>query len=204
MLHDLGYIDFTEPFTRAAQPGHGRHDGSSDEQVARQPACDLSDELAIHGVDAVRLTMVFAGPPEDDIDWADVSPTGSGKFLARAWRLAGDVTSAPGTDPATGDAALRGDHAPLHRRDRLAGRGVPVQRRRRPDDGAGQRHPQGDRLRRGRHDPAVREAAEAVAIMLSLVAPYTAEEMWAAWATALRWRCAGWPVVDPALLVRRR
>ena len=34
----------------------------------------LSDELAEHGVDAVRLTMVFAGPPEDDIDWADVSP----------------------------------------------------------------------------------------------------------------------------------
>ena len=37
----------------------------------------LSDELAEHGVDAVRLTMVFAGPPEDDIDWADVSPPGS-------------------------------------------------------------------------------------------------------------------------------
>ena len=43
--------------------------------------------------------MVFAGPPEDDIDWADVSP---GRFAAsswqRAWRLAGDVTSAPGAD----------------------------------------------------------------------------------------------------------
>ena len=42
--------------------------------------------------------MVFAGPPEDDIDWADVSPAGSAKFLARAWRLAGDVTSAAGVD----------------------------------------------------------------------------------------------------------
>ena len=52
---------------------------------------DLGEELAAHGVDAVRLTMVFAGPPEDDIDWADVSPAGSGKFLARAWRLARDV-----------------------------------------------------------------------------------------------------------------
>ncbi len=31
------------------------------------------DELDAHGVDAVRLTMVFAGPPEDDVDWADVS-----------------------------------------------------------------------------------------------------------------------------------
>ena len=51
--------------------------------------------------------MAFAGPPEDDIDWADVSPAGSAKFLARAWRLAGDVTSAPGVDPEDGDEALR-------------------------------------------------------------------------------------------------
>ena len=47
-------------------------------------------------MDAVRLTLVFAGPPEDDIDWADMSPGGSLKFLQRAWRLSGDVTSAPG------------------------------------------------------------------------------------------------------------
>ena len=62
----------------------------------------LSDELVDHGVDAVRLTMVFLGPPEDDIDWADVSPAGAKKFLARAWRLAGDVTSPVGVDPTTG------------------------------------------------------------------------------------------------------
>ena len=67
----------------------------------------LSDELAVHGVDAIRLTMVFAGPPEDDIDWADVSPGGSRKFLSRAWRLSGDVTSEAGVDPTSGDLALR-------------------------------------------------------------------------------------------------
>lgn len=72
----------------------------------------LSDELNEHGVDAVRLTMVFAGPPEDDIDWADVSPAGAKKFLARAWRLAADVTSDPGSDPTTGDLALRKSHSP--------------------------------------------------------------------------------------------
>ena len=43
--------------------------------------------------------MVFAGPPEDDVDWADVSPAGSARFLARAWRLARDVTSPVGADP---------------------------------------------------------------------------------------------------------
>ena len=59
-------------------------------------------------MDAVRLTLVFAGPPEDDIDWADVSPAGSLQFLQRAWRLAGDVTSDAGhADPTAGDLALR-------------------------------------------------------------------------------------------------
>jgi leucyl-tRNA synthetase len=51
--------------------------------------------------------MAFAGPPEDDIDWADVSPSASNKFLARAWRMAQDVTSVAGVDPATGDQGLR-------------------------------------------------------------------------------------------------
>ena len=54
----------------------------------------------------------------------------------------------------------------------------------------------------GPADPAVREAVEAVAILLSLVAPYTAEDMWHLIGhenTVVR---APWPTVDPALLVQ--
>ena len=53
----------------------------------------------------------------------------------------------------------------------------------------------------GAADPAVREAAEAVAIMLSLVAPYTSEDMWARLGHQPCVALAGWPQVDPALLV---
>ena len=53
----------------------------------------------------------------------------------------------------------------------------------------------------GPADPAVREAAEAVAILLSLVAPYTAEEMWERLGHQPTVARAGWPTVDPALLV---
>jgi leucyl-tRNA synthetase len=52
----------------------------------------------------------------------------------------------------------------------------------------------------GAADPAVREAAEAVAILLSLVAPYCAEDMWSMLGHDNVAR-AGWPAVDPALLV---
>ena len=53
----------------------------------------------------------------------------------------------------------------------------------------------------GPADPAVREAAEAVAILLSLVAPYTAEEMWERLGHEPTVARAGWPAVDEALLV---
>jgi leucyl-tRNA synthetase len=54
----------------------------------------------------------------------------------------------------------------------------------------------------GGGDPAVREAVEAVAVMLSLVAPYTAEEIWAELGHPPTVALAGWPTVDQSLLVR--
>jgi leucyl-tRNA synthetase len=53
----------------------------------------------------------------------------------------------------------------------------------------------------GPADPAVREATETMAIMLSLVAPYTAEEMWERLGHEPTVSRAGWPGVDPSLLV---
>jgi leucyl-tRNA synthetase len=145
--------------------------------------------------------MVFAGPPEEDIDWADVSPAGSARFLARAWRLAGEVTSVPGTDPTTGNLGLR--KATAHTVDE-ATRAVETMRfnvavarvmelvnatRKAVDGGPGP------------GDPAVREAVEAIAVMLSLFAPYTAEDMWERLGHAPTVALAGWPAVDPELLV---
>ena len=52
----------------------------------------------------------------------------------------------------------------------------------------------------GAGDPAVREAAQAIAISLSLMAPFTAEEMWSILGHKPAVALAGWPTVDPALL----
>ena len=162
----------------------------------------LSDELAVHGVDAVRLAMVFAGPPDDDIDWNDVSPGGARKFLARAWRLAGDVTSTPGVDVTGGDIALRRVTAravsdaeqavETYRFNVAVARTMELVNATRKAIDSGP----------GPADSAVREAAEAVAILLSLVAPYTAEDMWERLGHEPSVALAGWPTVDPALLVQ--
>ncbi len=200
VIHDMGMVGVVEPFTRLLNQGMVQMDGSAMSK-SRGNLVRLSDELATHGVDAVRLTMVFAGPPEDDIDWADVSPAGAKKFLARAWRLAGDVASAPGTDPAEGDLALRrATHRTVHdatvavetyRFNVAVARVMELVNTTRKAIDAGV----------GGQDPAVREATEAVAILLSLVAPYTAEEMWARLGHAPSVARAGWPQVDPELLV---
>ncbi|HRN28580.1 MAG TPA: leucine--tRNA ligase, partial [Terrimesophilobacter sp.] len=106
VLYDMGYVTFTEPFSALLNQGMVLMDGSAMSK-SKGNLVRLSDQLEEHGVDAVRLTMSFAGPPEDDIDWKDVSPHGSAKFLARAWRLAQDVTSEPGVDWSKGDRSLR-------------------------------------------------------------------------------------------------
>ena len=54
----------------------------------------------------------------------------------------------------------------------------------------------------GAGDPAVREAAEALTVMLSLFAPYTAEECWEMLGQSPSVARAGWPEADPALLVQ--
>jgi len=200
VLHDMKMLSFTEPFTRLLNQGMVVMDGSAMSK-SRGNLVRLSDELENHGVDAIRLSMVFSGPPEDDVDWSDVSPSGSVKFLSRAWRLSGDVTSAPGVDFSKGELSLRkATHKALHD----AGFAVESFRfnvaiarvmelvnatRKAIDSGC------------GAADPAVREATEATAIMLSLVAPFTAEEMWERLGHKPAIALAGWPAVDPALLV---
>jgi leucyl-tRNA synthetase len=200
VLHDMGMVDFQEPFTKLMNQGDVINQGKRMSK-SRGNGVDLGEQLDEFGVDAIRLTLVFAGPPEDNIDWADVSPGGSLRFLQRAWRLSRAVTSAPGTPPEGGDLALRKvTHRTVHDGTELieAHRfNVMVARmmelvnatRKAIDSGPGP------------EDPAVREAAEAVAILLSLVAPYTAEEMWSRLGHEPTVARAGWPVVDEALLV---
>jgi leucyl-tRNA synthetase len=200
VLYDLKMLNFTEPFTRLLNQGMVVMDGSAMSK-SRGNLVRLSDELEHHGVDAIRLSMVFAGPPEDDVDWADVSPSGSVKFLSRAWRLSGDITSQPGVDFSTGDISLRkATHKALHdaafavesfRFNVAVARVMELVNatRKAIDSGC------------GAADPAAREAVEAIAIMLSLVAPFTAEEMWERLGHKPAIALAGWPNVDPALLV---
>jgi leucyl-tRNA synthetase len=199
VLFDLGHVSFTEPFSALLNQGMVLSGGSK--MSKSKGGVNLGEVIDEYGVDAIRLTMVFAGPPEDDINWEDVSPAGSAKFLARAWRLAKDVTSAPDVEWKTGDLSLRKQtHRFLHDAPGLVESfkfNVVVARmmelvnatRKTIDTGA------------GAGDAAVREATEVVAVALSLFAPYTAEEMWERLGYEPTVALTRWRKADPNLLV---
>ncbi|NDD26054.1 MAG: leucine--tRNA ligase, partial [Actinobacteria bacterium] len=200
VLKDMGYVDFDEPFTRLLNQGMVLMNGSAMSK-SRGNLVKLGDQLSEHGADAVRITMAFAGPPEDDIDWADVSPSGSAKFLARCWRAAKDVASPVGVDFSTGNLELRKvTHAFL--RDfsiniesfkfnvGVAKLMELINALRKAIDGTV-----------GPNDPAVREAAEIAAKALSLFSPFMAEEMWEILGHKPCVALAGLPEPDPSLLV---
>jgi leucyl-tRNA synthetase len=166
---------------------------------------NLQEELAKYGPDAVRVTMLFAGPPEDDIDWADVSPTGAVKWLARVWRLCQDIAAAGlGSSPADGNPELRsGVHrliADATAQTEAKRFNVTIARlmeltsllRKAVDGGA---------LDSASGAAAVREGGEALACMLSVFAPFTAEDAWSLLGREPSVIFTGWPSYDEGLLV---
>jgi len=202
VLHDMGMLDFTEPFTRLMNQGQVINQGKSMSKSLGN-GVDLGEQLAAHGVDAIRLTMIFASPPEDDIDWSDMNPEASVKFLGRVSRLAAEAGPASsGQAAGAGDPDLRKvTHRTIDEVTRLveaARLNVAVARlmelagatRRTIDSGP------------GAADPAVREAAETLTVLLSLFAPYTAEECWELLGHQPSVAMAGWPAADPELLVQ--
>ena len=215
VLQDMGLVDFGEPFTRLMNQGQVINGGRSMSKSLGN-GVDLGEQIALYGVDAIRLTMIFASPPQDDIDWADVNPDALVKFLGRVRRIASDVAAAsqPGGVPEDGDRELRRfTHRTVDEVTRQVEGyhlNVAVARLMELVSAARKAIDSGP----GAADPAVREAAEALAVMLSLFAPYTAEECWEALGGSARVPSvpgelpvpsvarAAWPAADPALLVQ--
>jgi leucyl-tRNA synthetase len=199
VLHDLGLVPFTEPFSRLTNQGqvimNGRAMSKSLDNMV-----DLQEQIDRHGPDAVRVTMLFAGPPDEDIDWADVSVAGAEKWLARVRRLARDVGPvAADTAPGRSADLQRDVHLLIDQTTRLMetrGFNVAIARLmeltsliRRAVDGEP-----------GPGDPAVREGMSALIRMLSCVAPFTAEDGWELLGAPPCVAEQPWPETDPALV----
>ncbi|MFN2539647.1 MAG: class I tRNA ligase family protein, partial [Mycobacteriales bacterium] len=199
VLHDMGMLDFVEPFTSLMNQGQVINQGKAMSKSLGN-GVDLGSQLSQYGVDAVRLTIIGAGPPEDDIDWATVSPGGTLKWLNRVLRLTDDVVAmtGDGRDAIVDKAVAKtvDDVTRLIESHRL---NVAIARfhelvnaMRKAADG-------------GRPAGSLRDGLHALAVMLGCYAPYTAEEVWSRLGHDVdagdSVHDSSWPTADPALLV---
>ena len=86
VLYDLGLCDVEEPFTNLLTQGMVLKDGA---KMSKSLGNIVSPEEIInkYGADTARLFILFAAPPERELEWSDTGVEGSYKFLNRVYRL---------------------------------------------------------------------------------------------------------------------
>ena len=86
VMRDLGLVEHDEPFTRLLTQGMVLKDGAVMSK-SKGNVVDPDDMVATYGADTLRLYEMFVAPPEKDIEWTDTGLEGSFRFLSRVWRL---------------------------------------------------------------------------------------------------------------------
>ncbi|PID56055.1 leucine--tRNA ligase [candidate division KSB3 bacterium] len=85
-LRDVGLIDLDEPFQNLLTQGMVIKDGRKMSKSFGN-VVDPDAQIKQFGADASRLFILFAAPPEKDLDWSDQAAEGSFRFLNRLWRM---------------------------------------------------------------------------------------------------------------------
>jgi leucyl-tRNA synthetase len=182
---DRGWVGGAdEPFQRLFHQGFVLHDGEKMSK-SRGNVVGIDETARRYGVDAMRLFLLYATPPEDTSDWTDEGITGRVRFLNRLWRLCAPLASSAAGDPRavprvceeTERALLRAVHvAAKSARDETASRrfhynatiakldellnALSALRQEMPGS------------------PALAYAAHALPLLVAPFAPHVAEELW--------------------------
>ena len=88
VLQDEGMVDYPEPFTNLLCQGMVLKDGG---KMSKSVGNVVSPEEIVgkYGADTARLFILFAAPPEKDLEWSDQGVEGSYRFLKRVWTIVG-------------------------------------------------------------------------------------------------------------------
>lgn len=90
ILRDEGYTKLSEPFKNLLTQGMVLKDGAKMSK-SKGNVVDPNAMINQYGADATRLFILFASPPEKDLEWSDQGLEGASRFLNRVWRLAEDL-----------------------------------------------------------------------------------------------------------------
>ena len=213
---DLGLVSHAEPFTRLLTQGmvlrHGAVMSKSKGNVV-----DPDEMLAKYGADALRLYEMFVAPPEKEIEWTDAGLKGSARFLGRVWRLVMAVSEHPNPDAVAAvdltrtelDDAQRGLRRKTHDTIRRVSSDIDPRVHLNTAISAlmelvnelyqFREHADASDEVRPERAAVVKEAVEALVLMLSPFTPHLSEELWETLGHSDGTVAAGWPTFDPAV-----
>ena len=210
VFYDLKLISVQEPFENLLTQGMVLKEGA---KMSKSKGNVVSPEDIIrrYGADTARLFILFAAPPERDLEWSDQGVEGSYRFLNRVWRLvtplAGDLLKAP----AKPEVETVGVHKEMRRLTHHTIKRVTEDIEERFNFNTavsaimelvnGLYHYR-DKVVEPDRDPAVlREAIESLLVLMSPFAPHLAEEIWTGIGHKDSVHAQSWPVYDPQALV---
>ncbi len=205
VMRDEGLTDVSEPFTNLLTQGMVLKDGAKMSK-AKGNTVDPADLIAKYGADTVRLFMMFAAPPEQALEWSDDGVQGSYRFLKRFWSAVSDH-AAIGSVAALDPAALNDGQKELRRKTHQTIAKI--------SDDIGRRHSFntavaasmellnavnkfGDDSDAGQS--VVREALQAIVIMLSPMVPHICHALWQQLGHDSALIDQRWPAVDDSAL----
>jgi leucyl-tRNA synthetase len=227
VFRDIGMTAIAEPFTRLLTQGMVLKSGQVMSK-SKGNVVDPDDMIQKFGADALRLYVMFVAPPEKEIEWTDAGLEGSFRFLARVWRLVDQLAETVGGEgiPGPGDVPLNDAERALRRRTHETVRRVtldldprvhlntavsalmelvnelyafcgksdcvPLGRSIAEDQGIGAQVTAGTVA-------VLKEAIEALVLMLSPFAPHMAEELWEILGHRGGVTAAGWPQYQEAV-----
>jgi leucyl-tRNA synthetase len=221
VLRDVGLLTFDEPFKRLLTQGMVLRNGAVMSK-SKGNVVDPDDMLQKYGADALRLYVMFVAPPEKEVEWSDAGLEGSFRFLLRVWRLVDHWAETIGGEgiPACGEDCTDAERA-LRRKthDTIRRATVDIEERMHlntavsslmelvnelyafsettPHGVPGRGDAPAGRIERAQTIAVLREAIDALVILLSPFAPHTAEELWQMLGCPDGLTTARWPSFDP-------
>jgi leucyl-tRNA synthetase len=212
VFRDLGMVDHAEPFQHLLTQGMVLKEGAVMSK-SKGNVVDPDDMLEKFGADPLRLYVMFVAPPEKEVEWSDAGLEGSWRFLARVWRLVDqwcDQIKTVSPERVSNGGGFDAAEKKLRRKthDTIRRVTIDVEQRIHLNTAvsalmelvnemylfaeAVQRSP----AVRPESLFALREAIEALVVMISPFAPHTAEELWEMVGHADGIEKASWPSYD--------
>ena len=218
VMRDIGLVDFSEPVARLFTQGMVIKDGSKMSK-SKGNVVDPTQLFAKYGADTTRLYMLFAAPPEKDLDWSDAGVEGAFRFLGRVYRLVakhqpnlknittqiGTVPIGPGGGRGTVTAAERRILFKTHRTLRHVTLDMEERWHYNTDiamlmDLVNELVDLEEDISSGEVGPEIlKEALEILILILSIFAPHIADELWEALGHKESTLRASWPAYNAAL-----